>query len=139
MLPSLADYDVTFDDYVTKLPLWDRQLLSEINIHDIAGLLAHLQSDVPLYPVSDGGTDRDSGSFGALPADADTILISLSGTTEGGSPGSFCAERYRCLAILRLLYHLTLFHAIERIMKSTASRGYAKYDVPRASPVMAGS
>jgi hypothetical protein len=112
LLQPLADETVTFDEYVKKLPLWDQRLLSDINLHDIARLLAHLQSDAPLYLVSDGGADRDSGSFGALTADADTILISLSGTTEGVSPGSFRAESYGCLAILRLIYHLTIFNDI---------------------------
>jgi hypothetical protein len=112
LLPPLADEAVTFDKYVKKLPLWDQRLLSDINLHDITGLLAHLQSDVPLYLVSDGGADRDSSSFGALAAHDDTIPISLSGMTKGVSLGSFRAKSYGCLAILRLIYHLTIFHDI---------------------------
>jgi hypothetical protein len=112
VLPSQHVDALTFSDYVLQLPLWDQRLLSDINLADTAGLLAHLQSDVPLYLVSDGGADADSGSFGALAADADKIFVSLSGTTEGISPGSFRAESYGCLAILRLVYHLVVFHAI---------------------------
>jgi hypothetical protein len=82
VLPSQHVDALTFSDYILQLPLWDQRLLSNINLADTAGLLAHLQSDVPLYIVSDGGADADSGSFGALAADADKIFGSLSGTTE---------------------------------------------------------
>jgi hypothetical protein len=112
VLPSLPADALTFPDYVLQLPLWDQRLLSDINLADTTGLLAHLQSDVPLYLVSDGGADADSGSFGALTADVDKIFVSLSCTREGIAPGSFRAESYGCLAILRLIYHLVVFHAI---------------------------
>jgi hypothetical protein len=74
--------------------------------------LAHLQSDTPLYIVSDGGAAGNSGSYGALVANNTAIYVSVAGTTEGLLPGSFRAESYGCLAILRLIFQPLTYHRL---------------------------
>jgi hypothetical protein len=39
-----------------------------------------------------------------------------SGSTEGALPGSFRAESYGCLAVLRFVYHFRLFHGSDPIL-----------------------
>jgi hypothetical protein len=75
--------------------------------------LAHLQSDQPLSIVSNGGAAGHSSSYGALVANNTEICVSVAGTpTEGLLPGSFRAESYGCLDILRLLFHLVTYRRL---------------------------
>jgi hypothetical protein len=94
-----------FTAYLAALPKWEHKLLSSIDLTDTTRLLAQLQSADNLYIVSDGGADGDVGSF--------EIFASLSGHTEGIEPGSYRAESYGCLAILRLIYHLVTFYSLQ--------------------------
>jgi hypothetical protein len=93
----------TFAEHISSLPLWDKWLLSAIDLVDPDGLLTHLLSDDVLFLVSDGGADADLGSFGALIASDESTFTTVSGTTEGVLPGSYRAESYGCLAILRFV------------------------------------
>jgi hypothetical protein len=100
----------TFAAYIAILPLWDRRLLQQVTIPDADALKAYLLSDQYLYVVSDGGAAKELGSFGAVLASDDTIFVTLSGSTEGATPGSFRAESYGCLAIFRLLLHFCHYY-----------------------------
>jgi hypothetical protein len=82
---------------------------------DSDGLIAHLQSYEPIYLVSDGGAADNKGSYGAVLANDDITYVTVSGWTEGVLLGSFRAESYGCLAILRFLYHFTGYHHIDPI------------------------
>jgi hypothetical protein len=113
--PIIPPIAMSFAEYIQTLPLWDRRLLQNVEITDVAGLIAHLRSDQPLFVVSDGGASDERGSFGALLATDDEIFVKLSGSTEGAAPGSFRAESYGCLAIFRLVYHFRQYHLIDSI------------------------
>jgi hypothetical protein len=62
--------------------------------------------------VSDGGAAGDSGSYVALVANGTALYVSVAGTTEGILPGSFRAESYGCLAILRLIFHRVTYNRL---------------------------
>jgi hypothetical protein len=83
-----------------------------VTLHDAPGLMTQLRSDEPLFIVSDGGAAGNSGSYGALVANNTETYVSVVGTTEGLLPGSFRAESYGCLAILRLIFHLVTYHRL---------------------------
>jgi hypothetical protein len=102
----------TFAEYISSLPLWDKRLLSAIDLVDPEGLLAHLRSEDILLLVSDGGADNDLGSFGLLIASDESTFTTVSNTTEGILPGSYRAESYGCLAILQFLYHFMHYHTV---------------------------
>jgi hypothetical protein len=102
----------TFPEYLQTLPSWDRRLLESVTLHNEQGLLTQLQSNDPLYIVSDGGAAGNLCSYGALVANSTEIYVSVAGTTEGILPGSFRAESYGCLAILRLIFHLVTYHRL---------------------------
>jgi hypothetical protein len=78
--------------------------------------MAYFLTGDTLYVVSDGGADGDRGSYGALLASEENIFVKISGSTEGALPGSFRAESYGCLAILRLVYHFHLYHRLDPIL-----------------------
>jgi hypothetical protein len=46
----------------------------------------------------------------------DAIFVKISGSTEGALPGSFRAESYGCLAILRFVYNFHLYHHLDPIL-----------------------
>jgi hypothetical protein len=103
----------TFSAYLRQLPCWDRRLLQDIELVDGLALIDYFLSAKPLYIVSDGGAAGEVGCFGALLASADKIFAKLSGVTEGALPGSFRAESYGCLAILRFVYHFRRFYELD--------------------------
>jgi hypothetical protein len=102
----------TFAEYIASRPLWDKRFLPAINLVDPDGLLVHLLSDDVLFLVSDGGADANLGSFGALVALDESTFATVSGMTEGVLPGSYWAESYGCLAILRFLYNFMVYHKV---------------------------
>jgi hypothetical protein len=113
--PAIPPIATSFPDYIQTLPLWDRRLLQNVEITEVAVLLALLRLDEPLFVVSDGRASDERGSFGALLATDNEIFVRISGSTEGAAPGSFRAESYGCLAIFRLVYHFRQYHLIDPI------------------------
>jgi hypothetical protein len=109
------DTPTSFDSYIQILPLWDHRLLQHVDIKDVSSLIAHLCSDVPLFIVSDGNAADALGSYGALLGTEESTLVTVSGSTEGASPGSFRAESYGCLAIFCFLYYFRMYHGIDPI------------------------
>jgi hypothetical protein len=130
-LPALLP--TTFEDYIHQLPCWDKRLLQDVTILDEIALIEYLLSDEALFVVSNGGAAEALGSFGALLASQDVIFVKISGSTEGALPGSFRAESYGCLAILRFLYHFQLFNYLEPIQCRNTFYCYNKGLIQRLS------
>jgi hypothetical protein len=107
-LPNLPPY--TWHDYMATLPEWEKDLLSSIQFVDRRRLLHSLRSDENLFMASDGGVTNQQGSFGAVIATSDHILIECGGRAHGTDPRPFRAEGYGILAILRLAFHLRYFY-----------------------------
>jgi hypothetical protein len=106
----------SFSEYLSLLRSWDQRLLQHVEILDAQTLIDYFQTDEVLFVVSDGGADAECGSYGALLATADDILVKISGSTEGALPGSFRAESYGCLAIFRFVYHFHLYYKLDPIL-----------------------
>jgi hypothetical protein len=105
----------SFQDYLSRLPDWDRRLLQHVEILDTEAQIAYFLTEDILYAVSDGGA-ADRGSYGALLASAENIFAKHYGSTQGFLPGSFRAESYGCLAIIRLVYHFHLYNNLDPIL-----------------------
>jgi hypothetical protein len=108
-----------FSQYILTLPLWDQALLHEVSFHNTTAADLRTLFRNPLIELilsSDGGAKDRMGSYGALLAtqgdthgSTDQILVEVGGIAFGDTPRSFRAESYGQLAILRLLFHLTLY------------------------------
>jgi hypothetical protein len=61
------------------------------------------------FPMTSG---EELGSFGALVASNDVTFAIVSDTTAGVLPGSYRAESYCCLSILRFLNHFMVYHKV---------------------------
>jgi hypothetical protein len=79
--------------------------------HHSSKKLKKLQSAASCSTLMKIASDR-CGSFGALIATGDTILIECGGRAYGAAPHSFRAEGYGILAILRLLFHIRYFYVL---------------------------
>jgi hypothetical protein len=109
-LPKLPPY--TWQDYLATLPEWEQDLLRSTQFVDRRQLLSSLRNDANLFMASDGGAANKRGSFDAVIATSDHILIECGGRAHGTDPRSFRAEGYGILAILRLAFHLRYFYLI---------------------------
>jgi hypothetical protein len=65
-----------------------------------------------LFAVSDGGAEEQLGSFGPLVASNDVTFATVSGNTIGVLPGSYRAESYGWLTMLRFLYHYMVYYQV---------------------------
>jgi hypothetical protein len=101
---------VTWPDYIMSLSAWEQELLGSVTFIDRHDLLVALHSEALLYLASDGGAANQRGSFGAVIATTEHILIECGGRALGADPRSFRAEGYGILAILRLAFHLRHFY-----------------------------
>jgi hypothetical protein len=112
----LTPMPLSFSAYLSLLPGWDQRLLQHVTILDAPALIEYFTTDGTLFVVSDGGADGECGSYGALLATDDAMLVQISGVTEGALPGSFRAESYGCLAIFRFIYHFRRYYQLDRIL-----------------------
>ena len=103
----------TWIEYINNLQTWDKELLSDIKIMSQHALQNMLQNNERIYLCSDGGAKEDIGSFGAVVASNQEIMIQVSGQAYGKTPRSFRAEGYGMLAILRFLFHFIQYHNIK--------------------------
>ena len=103
----------TWQEYITNLPLWEQQLLSNIKIHSTEKLIKILKAKEKIYMCSDGGAVKEVGSYGAVIASVTEILLELDGQVYGHTPRSFRSEAYGMLAILLTLFHFKIFHNIK--------------------------
>jgi hypothetical protein len=92
--------------------------------------------------ASDGGAIPLKGSFGAVLATDDAILVECGGRAYGQDPRSFRSEAYGMLAITRLLLHLRRYHNNQQRMnlklvcdaKSLLDRLTASRELTRVVP-----
>jgi hypothetical protein len=103
-------YISTWTEYVANLPPWEHTPLLSVHFVDKRRMLIALQTAGRLFLASDGGAAAKRGSFGAVLATNDDILAECGGRAHGANPGSFRAEGYGILAILRLAFHLRFFY-----------------------------
>jgi hypothetical protein len=96
----VATPPVTWPHYITNLPTWELTLLEDVTFVDRRPLFASLRSADTLFLASDGGASDRRGSFGALIATGNTILIECGGRAQWANPHSFRAEGYGILAVL---------------------------------------
>jgi hypothetical protein len=100
----------TWTAFLASLPLWERSLFPDVTVLDLSALLSALADNADLYLASDGGAIPLKGSFGAVLATDDAILVECGGRAYGQDPRSFRSEAYGMLAITRLLLHLRRYH-----------------------------
>ena len=105
----------TWEEYLTTLPNWDKELVSDVRLFKIHSLLALLHNNSDIFISSDRGAKDNIGSFGSVLASNKEILIEIMGQAYGKKPRSFRAEAYGTLAILRFLYHIIHFYKIETL------------------------
>jgi hypothetical protein len=74
--------------------VWERSLFPKVKVLDLPALLEVLTNNVDLYLASDGGAIPLKGSFGAVLATFDTILVECGGRAFGQDPCSFRSEAY---------------------------------------------
>jgi hypothetical protein len=103
----------TWASFLESLPVWERSLFPEVKVPDLPALLEALTSNADLFLASDGGAVPLKGSFGAVLATSDTILVECGGRAYGQDPRSFRSEAYGMLAVTRLLFHLRAFHQLQ--------------------------
>jgi hypothetical protein len=72
--------------YLQTLPLWDRELLSSVEIVDRTRLFTALRQDDQLHLASDGGAVDKMGSYRALMATHEHILVECGGRAQGSNP-----------------------------------------------------
>ena len=111
-----------FEDYIKALPEWDRLLVTDTNFADMQeDLLCDLiEQNAQLILSSDGGAADCNGSYGSLAASRPhpdelegKVLIEVGGRAFGDDPGSFRAEGYGELAIIRLIFHVIIFYKLK--------------------------
>jgi hypothetical protein len=66
-------------NYLASFPHWELKLLHHATFVNKIGLLGALRGARHLFLASDGGAADSKGSFGAVVADADTILLECGG------------------------------------------------------------
>jgi hypothetical protein len=111
--PPHAAPPVLWPHYVTTLPPWEQTLLEDATFVERRQLIASLRSAATLFLASDGGASDRRGSFGALIATGDNILIECGGRAKGANPRSFWVEGYGILAVLGLMFHIRYFYVLQ--------------------------
>jgi hypothetical protein len=79
----------TWAAFLASLPLWERSLFPDLLVLDLPALLSALADNVKLNLASDGGAIPLKGSFGAVLATDDAILLECGGRAYGQDPRSF--------------------------------------------------
>jgi hypothetical protein len=79
----------TWTAFLASLPLWERSLFPDVTVLDLPTLLSAVADNVDLYLASDGGAIPLKGSFGAVLATDDTIIVEGRGRAYGQDPRSF--------------------------------------------------
>jgi hypothetical protein len=142
--PLLAPSPIHWTEYIQTLPIWEQKLLGSVTFVDRRRLFSALRSAEVLLLAFDGGATPRLGSYGALMATQDHILIECGGRAQGANPRSFRAEGYGILAILRLVFRLRHFYITrnaslhfwlycnsERLLKRIAASQALTRTIPR--------
>jgi hypothetical protein len=83
-LPVAAAPPVTWSHYIINLPTWEQTLLEGVTFINRRQLFALLRSAYTLFLASNGGASDRRGSFDALIATGNTILIECSRRAQAG-------------------------------------------------------
>ena len=104
---------ITFEDYITELPQWERTLLSTMELHkDPATIMTLLNAGEP-YVGTDGSVINQAGSYGYVGKSHDHVsLFRGRGPAAGTNMTSFRAEAYGALAVYRFLLRLSEYTEI---------------------------
>jgi len=115
----------TFNDYISTLPEWERDILQHVECKldsHLEVLYAVLDSSTPASPntvpsgilgVSDGSELAGQGTFGwALSLANETILAQCAGRAYGDKMDSYRAEGYGHLSILCYVSHLFRYYNV---------------------------
>jgi hypothetical protein len=108
--PPLAPSPSHWTEYIQTLPIWEQELLCSMTFVDRRRLFSALRSEEVLLLASKGGATDKLGSYGALMATQDHILIECGGRAQGANPRSFRVEGYGISAILRLVFRMRHFY-----------------------------
>lgn len=109
-VPSM-DEIITFSDLIQSLDTWEALLFDELEwLLDMDEVVDYIDQD-GIMIASDGSVEGCNTSFGwVISTLAGSRLVCCSGYAFGvKESGSFCAEGYGMLAVLRFLYHFQQF------------------------------
>lgn len=109
--PSIKNIKPTiWLDYISQLLDWECSLIKDnIQIWETI-LLKSLKNGAPLYLCSNGGAVASVGSYAAVIATENQIIITIKGRAHRLCPRSFRSEFYGVLAVLRYILHQLIFH-----------------------------
>ena len=114
--PCRIDKEATsWEEFLSQQTTWEKDILQTINHLDLQTLLDRIMIGQSIYICSDGGANNKTGSFAAVLATDERILVVLSGVVQGESPGSFRAEAVGMLSPLHYLQKLRQFYKLEHI------------------------
>jgi hypothetical protein len=115
---------VHWHHYIQTFPVWGQELLFSVTIVDRSRLFTALRSTEVLLLASDGGDIDKLGSYGALMATQDHILIECGGASPKGQPPILpCGgirHPYDCTARVpaaTLLHHPKRFTKISAVLR----------------------
>ena len=77
----------SWEEHLAQRTTWEKEILQNINHLDLQTLLSRIMLGQSIYICSDGGANNKSGSFAAVLATDDRILVVISGVVHGESPG----------------------------------------------------
>ena len=105
----------TWDEYVSHLELWERDLISEVEFSSIAEVAAALlEQDTNVNIASDGGAAHGHGSYGwVIGRSPQHIIARHKGIVRGYPIMSRRAEAYGGLSLARFLYHVLVYFDIK--------------------------
>jgi len=105
----------SWEEFLAQQTTWEKDIMQTISHLDLQTLLTRIMIGKPIYICLDGGANNKTGSFAAVLATDDRILVVLSGIVHGESPGSFRAEAVGMLSPLHYLQKLQRFYKLENI------------------------
>ena len=107
-------FPLTFEIFVTRLPLWERELLECHTLSEPPESIVTQLNSRPFLVASDGSVIENKASFGyVIASGAKVRLIRGRGPAAGADPQSFRAEGYGGLASTRMLLRLQDFTGIQ--------------------------
>jgi hypothetical protein len=108
--PISLDPHITFQSSINTLPLWERELLTNVILLDTPIHIVEQLNSGPFHIGSDGSVIANSASFGyVFSSHSKQRLLRGRGPAPGSRPQSFRAEAYGALAARRMLIHLAKY------------------------------
>ena len=106
----------TFGDYISTLPLWERDLLvnaTEEYLPDYPLYQLLQQRNVNILVASDGGHEDDYGSFGWVIGTKDEVICDCQGIARGYPMQSYRAEGYGRMSLFLFLTRYIRYYGIQ--------------------------